>query len=115
MAKENELLKMAAEKGLIDQRKLAVVADVSCTDGNNGRGWVFLNGDTLYLYEQVGFAGIGEPVEKLDLKKCRVLKSCSFILMASLKLQAGSRIFLFKNFGNPKQIVEAIRTSCEKK
>lgn len=113
MAKENEFLKNAAEKGLIDERKIAVAADVACTNGNNGRAWIFLNGDTMRLYAFHGTGSLGECLECLNLKKCRVLKSSSFVLMSYLKLQDGGQIYMIKNFGNAKNFVAAVKASCQ--
>ena len=49
MAKENVYLKQWKEQGLVDERGVAVVADISCTNGNAGRAFVFINGTTMYI------------------------------------------------------------------
>lgn len=112
MAKENTFLKNAREKGLIDEREIAVVADVSCTNGNVGRAWVFLNGSTMYLYELVGLANLGAYVESLELTKAEVLKSSSFVLGSSLKLKYNEQYYTFKGFAQAKSVIEAVKTAC---
>lgn len=112
MAKENLFMKNAAEKGLIDHREIAFVADVTSTNGNSGRVWFFLNGSTLYLYEMRGLADMGEEIEVLDLKNAQVLKASSFVLRSSMKLLCGGYTYTFQGFAQAKKVIEAIKESC---
>lgn len=112
MAKENLFMKNAKEKGLIDEREIAVAADIACTNGNRGRAWVFINGSMLHLYELAGLAEIGAHVESLDLKDVQVLKASSFVLNPFLKLSYNGQTYSFKGFAQAKKVIEAIKESC---
>ena len=112
MATENLFMKNAAEMGLIDEREIAVAADVTCTNGNSGRAWVFLNGTTLHLYELAGLANLGDHVESIDLKGASVVKSSSFALYTYLKLACNGHTYTFKGFAQAKKVIAAITESC---
>lgn len=112
MAKENVNLKQWKELGLVDDRGIAVVADISCTNGNGGRAFVFINGTTMYIHELQGFSNVGQRVETLDLTKAKFVKSCSFILASSLILVYGLHRYKFENFGIAKQFIGAAREAC---
>lgn len=112
MAKENIFMNNAREKGLVDEREIAVVADITCTNGNSGRAWVFLNGSMLQLYEVVGFADIGEHIEALDLKNAEVLKASSFALYTFLKLKCNGQTYSLKGFAQAKKVIDAVKESC---
>ena len=114
MAKENLLLKQAKEMGLIDDREVAVCANITCTNGNRGRGWVFVNGGVLSIYEPVGFTGLGEHVETLELKNARFIKGSSFVLNTTLKLEYAGHTYVFKDFTIAKKFIEAVREVCGK-
>ena len=112
MAKENLFMKNAMEKGLIDDREIAVAADIVCTNGNNGRAWVFLNGSIMQLYELAGLADLGAHVETLDLKDAELIKASSFVLGSSMKLKSKGNVYTFKGFAQAKKVIEAVRESC---
>lgn len=112
MAKENAFLKNAREKDLIDDQEIAVVADITCNNGNSGRGWMFLNGSTLHLYAMAGFADLGEHIESIDLKNAQVRKSSSFVLHPYMVLQCGDFIWHFQGFAQAKRVIEAVKASC---
>lgn len=109
---ENLFMKNAAEKGLIDSREIAVAADITCTNGNRGRAWVFLNGSIMQLYELAGLAGLGDQVETLDLKNAKLIKASSFVLNTSMKLEYGGHTYTFKGFAQAKKVIEAVKESC---
>lgn len=112
MAKENLFMKNAAEKGLIDDREIAVAADITCTNGNRGRAWVFLNGSIMQLYELAGLADLGDHVETLDLKDAKLIKTSSFVLNTSMKLEYKGHTYTFKGFSQAKKVIEAVKESC---
>ena len=112
MAKENLFLKKAHEMDLLDERDIAVCADITCTNGNAGRAWVFLNGSKLFLYEMRGMADMGELVEVLDLSQAVYLKSSTFLLNTYLSLTYGGHTYKFKNFAQSKRVIECIREAC---
>ena len=63
MATDNPFMNALREQKLIDDREIAAVADITCTNGNAGRAWFFLNGKQLYLYEMVGMGKCGDCIE----------------------------------------------------
>lgn len=109
---ENPFLKDARDKHLIDDREIAFMADITCSGGNQGRAWFFLNGSRLSLYTCVGMGGLGEYVEELDLRKARFLKASGFVLNTWLKFQYGSDTYTFKGFAQGKRVVEAVKYAC---
>lgn len=109
---ENLFLQSAHDRGLIDDREIAFVADTACTNGNKGRAWFFLSGSMLTLYECVGLGNLGEFVEGIDLKKAKFLKGSGFVLGTSLKFQYEGLTYTFKGFAQGKRVVETIRSAC---
>ena len=112
MATNNPFMDALRADHLIDDREIAVVADITCTNGNRGRAWCFLNGSMLHLYEMAGFADRGDLVEALDLKDAEVLKASSFVLNTSLKLKCNGHIYTFKGFVQAKKVIACITDSC---
>jgi hypothetical protein len=110
--KENVFMKNALEKGLVDDRQIAVVADISCTNGNRGRAYVFVNGDTLHLYELRRLVDLGEHVESIDLKKAKIIKSSSFVLHTYLKLEYNGYTYHFQGFAMAKIFLDAVKANC---
>lgn len=111
MAKENLFMKTAKEKGLVDEREIVVAADIICTNGNNGRAWVFLNGSNLHLYAMVGF-NMGDHIETLDLKNAEFIKASSFIFGTSLKLKLCGNTYSFQGFNQAKKFIDAVKEGC---
>ena len=112
MAAENLFMKNLKERGLVDDREVAAMADISCTNGNRGRAFALLSGTTLYLYEPAGFAELGDHVETLELKEAKFLKASSFPLYTYLKLEYKGHTYTFKGFGQAAKFIEAIKGSC---
>ena len=112
MATENPFMNALRTDNLIDDREIAFVADITCTNGNRGRAWFFLNGNLLHLYEMKGMADRGAHVETLDLKGAEVLKASSFVLATSLKLKCNGEVYTFKGFAQAKKVISCITESC---
>ena len=112
MASENLFMKNAREKGLIDEREIALVADVVSSNGNSGRAWCFLNGSIMNLYAMAGFANLGDHVETLDLKNGKFIKASSFPLYTYLKIECGGHTYMLKGFAQAKKVIAAVRESC---
>ena len=112
MAKENLFLKEMRQRGLIDDREIAAMADISCTNGNRGRAFVLLSGTTLYLYEAAGIATLGDLIEVLDLRKATFLKGSTFVLRTTMKLQYQGHTYSFQGFTQAARIIEAVKGSC---
>ena len=113
MASANRFLDALRADILVDAREIAFVADITCTNGNGGRAWFFLNGSTLYLYEMTGMVSRGACIETLDLKGAEVLKASSFVLGSSLKLKCSNEVYTFKGFAQAKKVIACITESCK--
>lgn len=111
--KENQFLKTLHEQNLVDDRDIALVAEVKSSNGMRGRAWFFLNGTNLYLYELRGLANYGECVEVLDLSQATMLKSNSFIFNRYMVLDCNGVIYRLWNFANAANAIEAVRQSCK--
>ena len=112
MATENPFMNSLRENNLIDDREIAFVADDTCTNGNRGRAWFFLNGSKLHLYEMAGLAACGAHIETLELKDAQILKASSFVLNSSLKLKCNGETYTFKGFAQAKKVIACITESC---
>lgn len=113
MAKENLFLKDLKARGLIDDREIAVMADISSTNGNRGRAFVLLSGTTLFLYEAAGIAALGELIETIDLRSAKFIKGSSFVLRTSMKLTYNGFTYSFQGFTQAAKFIEAVKGSCE--
>ncbi len=109
---ENQFMKDAHDKGLIDEREIALAADITCTNGNRGRAWFFLNGSILSLYELRGIAQIGDLVETINLSQAEFLKGSSFILNSYLKFRYQGNTYRMTGFAQAKKVLEAFKESC---
>ena len=112
MAKENPFLNEMKARGLIDDREVAVMADISCTNGNRGRAFALLSGTTLYLYEAAGIATLGDLVEAIDLRKATFLKGSTFVLRTFMKIQYNGFTYSFQGFTQAAKFIDAIKESC---
>lgn len=112
MAKENLFLKEMKERGLIDHREVAAMADVFCTNGNGGRAFVLLSGTTLHLYAAAGIAALGDLIEVIDLRDASFLKGSTFPLHTSMKLQYRGNTYSFRGFTQAAKFIGAIKESC---
>ena len=112
MAKENMFMKSLQEQGLIDDRHVAVMAVIMCTNGMRGRAWVFLNGTSLAIYEPSGFSGIGEWIDTIDLTQAKFLKGSSFVFSPSMKLEYSNDTYTFTRFNQAKNFIDCIKASC---
>lgn len=109
---ENQFLKNARDRHLIDERKIAFAADAACTNGNQGRVWFFLNGSRLALYACVGLGGLGDFIEEIDLKKAVFRKGSGFVLGTRLEFQYEGDTYTFRGFAQGRRVVEAIKSAC---
>lgn len=106
MAKESFIEKFARENELVDERNIITCADITCSNGNNGRAWIFLKGSNVHLYECVGF-NIGDYVETIDLKGITDFKSCKVILLHYMKFVSNGYNYKFTGFSQPSKIIAA--------
>ena len=98
MAKENPFMNEMRARGLVDDREIAVMADIASTNGNRGRAFALLSGTTLYLYEAAGFATLGDLIEVIELSRAKFLKGSSFVLHTSMKIQYNDFVYTFQGF-----------------
>lgn len=111
---ENQLLKDALIRGLVDERKIAFVADITCSNGNRGRALLFLNGTILSFCEMRGLTQIGELLEAIELKQAEFIKGSSFVLNSYLKFSYQGNTYRMSGFAQAKTVLEEIRKSYGK-
>ncbi len=99
-------------QGLVDDREVAAMADIRCSNGNSGRAFVLLNDRTLRLYTVKRYDALGELVETLDLQNAKFLKGSSFALNTNLKLEYNGAVYRFSGFTRAKQFIEAVKEAC---
>ena len=109
---ENQFLKNAHLRGLIDEREIAFLADIACTNGNGGRAFCFLNGSVLSLYACAGIAETGDLIEAIDLKDAKFLKGSSFVLHPTMKLQYNGNTYSMQGFTQAKKMIDAVKSAC---
>ena len=103
MATNNPFMDSLRAENLIDDREIAFVADITCTNGNRGRAWFFLNDRSLNLYEMTGLASYGACIETLD--QGIMTKDLVGLVEEGTKVQAVNSI----------DFIRAIRARLEKK
>ena len=112
MAKETLIEKYARENGLVDERRMTIYAEVSCSNGNNGVAYAFLNGSKIHLYEPIGFTKLGDYIETIDMKEATDIKSCKIILFHYIKFKYNGYTYKFSKFAQPKKVIAAIEECC---
>jgi hypothetical protein len=113
MAKENLFMKKAHEMDLLDNEEIAFMSDVTCSNGNAGRVWFFLNNNLLFLHEPKGLADFGDRVETLDLNKAKFVKGSGFVLHTHMTLAVDGLIYRFQGFAQGKRIVSLFQERCK--
>ena len=111
MAQENKFLKELQEKGLVDERGLAVVGDIVSSNGNSGRAFILISGDTMHLYAMEGFGKLGFHVESINLKEVELIKARGGIFLQILRFAYHGHTYTVRNFGLAAQLIEAIKKS----
>ena len=112
MAKENLFLKDLKDRGLIDDREIVVMADISSTNGNRGRAFVLLEGTNLYLYAAAGIAALGDLIEMIDLTNAKFIKGSTFVLRTSMKIAYKGVTYSFQGFTQAAKFIDAVKESC---
>ena len=112
MATENKFMESMKSQGLVDDREIAAVADIRCSNGNSGRGFALLNDRILRIYTMKRYDALGELVETLELQNAKFLKGSSFALNTNLKLEYNGEVYRFSGFTRAKQFIAAIKEAC---
>ena len=86
MKKSNEYLNELSAKGLIDNRRLAGVANAKkLPNGEFGFCLMCLNGSTLNLYDTNFKQEVGDLLYSVDLKQVTNLKTSAFVFNSYIR------------------------------
>lgn len=86
MSKFDQYVEELLAKGLVDERKLAAVANAkSLPNGEFGFCLMCLKGSMLYLYDTNFQQEVGPLLYTVDLKKVTKLKTSAFLFNSYLK------------------------------
>ena len=109
MTKQEVFLSGLFEKGLVDQRKIAVVANAkSLPRGEFGLCLLCLKGSLLGVYDTNFKQDIGPLLYEIDLKNISALKGSSFVFNRYLKFTYNSFHYKFADFGNAKEFIAGV-------
>ena len=109
MTKQDAYLAGLFENGLVDERKMAVVANAkSLPGGEFGLCLLCLKGSVLSVYDTDFKQNVGALMYEIDLKRASALKASSFVFNRYLKFTYNSFPYKFVDFGNAKAFIAAV-------
>ena len=109
MTKQDAYLAGLFENGLVDRRKMAVVANAkSLPGGEFGLCLLCLKGSVLSVYDTDFKQNVGALMYEIDLKRASALKTSSFVFNRYLKFTYNSFPYKFVDFGNAKAFIAAV-------
>lgn len=111
MAQENMFVKELQEKGLVDERGIFALGDISSTNGNSGRAFLLLCGNELYLHAMAGIGKVGERIETIHLKEMEIIKARGGALFQILRFHFRGHTYTVRNFGRASLFIEEIKKS----
>ena len=115
MTKQEAFLSNLLDKGLVDVRKMAVVANAKALpSGEFGLCLLCLNHTTLSVYDTDFHQNIGEKLYAIDLQRLSNFKASSFVFNRYMKFTYNSFAYKFADFGNAKQFIEAVSSEMSK-
>lgn len=114
MAKENKFLNDLKAQSLIDDRELATVADINCTNGNNWRGWVCINDTTMRLFSMTFPANLGELIDEIELPEALLIKTFGIVPFTLIKFQYQGHTYRIEHFSKTKEFIQTMKETCGK-
>ena len=115
MTKQEVFLSNLLDKGLVDVRKMAVVANAKALpSGEFGLCLLCLNNNTLSVYDTDFHQNIGEKLYAIDLQRLSNFKASSFVFNRYMKFMYDSFVYKFEGFGNAKAFLEAVSSEMGK-
>ena len=108
-AQENDFIRELRQRNLIDERNFVISTDITASNGNSGRAWVTLSGDTMYLYALESFTQLGELIETIDLRRARLLKAVGNAFISTVKLEYEGVQYTFHHFIQAKTVVTILK------
>ena len=109
MAKFEELLETLHAKNLIDERKMAVIANAKALpNGSFGLCILCLNGHILTAFDTDFSQNLGGKICEIDLHGVAAFKSSSFVFNRYIKFEYNSFVYKFADFGNAKAFIDAL-------
>ena len=114
MAKFEELLDNLHRNNLVDDRKMAVIANAkSLPDGSFGLCVLSLNGHTLFACATDFSQNLGEIICQIDLHQVSGFKSSSFVFNRYIKFEFNAFTYKFADFGNAKAFIDALTSEMK--
>jgi hypothetical protein len=115
MTKQEVFLSHLLDNGLVDIRKMAVVANAKVLpSGEFGLCLLCLNNNVLSVYNTDFHQNIGEKLYEIDLQRVSNFKASSFVFNRYMKFTYNSFYYKFADFGNAKAFIEAVTSEMSK-
>ena len=109
MAKFEALLDTLYSKNLVDERKMAVIANAKALpNGLFGLCILCLNGHTLTAFDTNFSQTLGGKICEIDLQEVSAFKASSFVFNRYIKFEYNSFAYKFVDFGNAKAFIDAL-------
>ena len=114
MAKLEELLETLQSKNLVDDRKMAVIANAkSLPDGSFGLCILCMNGHILSAFDTDFSQNLGSQICQIDLHEVTGFKSSSFVFNRYIKFEFNAFTYKFADFGNAKAFIDALTSDMK--
>ena len=107
--KQEAYLKDLLIRGLVDNRKVAVVSNAKkLPNGEYGLCLLCLNGSELAIYDTDFHQNVGPKLYTIDLKQVSGFKSSSFIFNRFIKFTYQGFQYALADFGDAKNFIAAV-------
>lgn len=100
------------EKGLLDERLLIASANLKSTDGLDGRYFLMINQDKLFICEAADPVTPGKVLRTIFLPETRFEKGNTCVLFSRMQLLSKGQSYCFRGFPDTKKIIFAVRSRC---
>ena len=109
MAKFEDLLNVLHSNNLVDDRKIAVVANAKALpSGDFGLCLLCLNTNILCVYDTDFQQKVGAKLYEIDLRSISDFKASSFVFNRYMKFSYNAFTWKFADFGNAKEFIDAV-------
>lgn len=111
MSTQDDYLNKLLLRGLVDHRKMAVVASAKKLPGGEyGLCLLCLNQNILNIYDTDFSQNVGELFYSIDLKNVSDFKSSSFVFNRYMIFVYNGFTYKLCDFGNAKNFLEAVKS-----
>lgn len=114
MTKQEIFLNTLFDQGIVDERKMAVVANAKALpSGGFGLCLLCLKGSILSVYDTDFQQNLGAKLCEIDLRGISGLKASAFVFNRYMKFDYASFTYKFADFGNAKEFIAAISAEAQ--